>query len=136
VPFRIISAEDAGWTHLGGDRWRVPDGNVFRYIEPPKIQVIDGDVREEPVDDVTIWRDGRCLKCKSPTHETSASYAPLNSLGMRFSTPEEQRVGTNLGEPDAYDYYLWCSNSQCEFYSGECMFDDECPPDWADHDKS
>lgn len=84
------------------------------------------DVRDVYVDGREIWRDGTCLRCGSPTFETDARRAE-GIKGVWFS------MGTKLGKPGAYDYYLWCSNKDCEHHSGECLFDTECPPSWANH---
>ena len=75
------------------------------------------DPRLLPVDEIIIWRDGRCLKCGAPTYES----------GM--STPDP------IGDKDCFDYCLWCSNPACEHHRGECLGDMECPPEWANHDK-
>lgn len=91
------------------------------------------DPRKESVDGIRIWRDGTCLLCGSATYET----------GWWNGLPTNPEVSEGVGELQVvtepfrsfFDYYLWCSNEQCIKHVGELMFDTECPPTWANHNR-
>jgi len=76
------------------------------------------DIRQAPRDGDIVWRDGTCLACGAPTYATDSSHAPDPS------------------EATHTDYYVWCSHAACRHYVGACVGDMECPPAWANHERT
>jgi hypothetical protein len=79
------------------------------------------DPRIEAASDPDQWRDGICLVCNSPMLQSDA-------LSAQPDCP-------NFGDRARCDYFCWCSNPECIHFAGECVGDQQCPPDWAIHDK-
>ena len=81
------------------------------------------DPRTLPVDDVSLWRDGRCADCGTPTYGTDAARGPSTNT-------------TNVEDREMTDYFVWCANVTCPHHAGEYLGDMDCPPSWAVHDRS
>lgn len=64
------------------------------------------------------WHDGCCLSCGCETLGADASLA----------APPEVEARDGIG-----DYYVWCTNEECQHHVGSIVGDQECPPEWAEH---
>ena len=65
--------------------------------------------------------DGECIECGGVTFFCPADYAPADALA------------NDGGAREHNDYYVWCSNQECQNNLGTLVGDQECPPKWARH---